>query len=314
MRSLFGIALLLLPFGLMAQEAETLIDTNRILIGDQVRISLMLETKAQDTVVWPEIGDTLITEIEVISRTGIDTAYDSQDISTKLYTQDLIITSFDSGYYAVPPFKYLVNGQLVKSNAFLLQVGSVQLDTADAIKDIKEPIPVDYGLIDWLKDYWHWVITTILLVVLTILLIRYYIKKRNEKPQLVKEKPKEPANVIAKRKLTELEEKRLWQHNKIKEYHSELTDIIREYLELRFDMHAMEQTSDEIMQSLRFKDLKEIEKRDLRKILLLADLVKFAKEKPIPEENEESIMLAYKFVESSKELNTKTKEESNSDV
>ncbi len=314
MRDYLSILLLLLTSGLFAQEAETLIETNRILIGDQVRISLMLETKAQDTVVWPEIGDTLISEVEVISRTGIDTAYDSRDISLKLYTQDLIITSFDSGYYAVPPFKYLVNGKSVKSNAFLLQVGNVQLDTADAIKDIKAPIPVDYGFIDWLKDYWHWVIAGLLVLALIILLIRYYLRKSKEKPQIAPEKPKEPAHVIAKRKLAALEEKRLWQHNKTKEYHSELTDIIREYLELRFDIHAMEQTSDEIMQSLRFKELKEKEKQDLRRVLLLADLVKFAKEKPIPEENKESMMLAYQFVDSSKEQKSANKEESNSDV
>jgi len=301
MRKLLFIWTLFFGLSSLAQEAETLIDTNRILIGGQVKVSLMLTTKAQDSVQWPLISDTLLTEIEVLSRSGIDTAYDSQDISTKLYTQDLLITSFDFGYYAVPPFEFMVNGKKVKTNAFLLYVGSVPLDTADAIRDIKDIMPVEYGFLDWLSDNWLWLGSTALIAILVILVLRYWLKKRKEKPAEIIVKPTEPAHSIALRKLKELEAQRLWQNSKTKAFHSELTEIIREYLELRFSIHALEQTSDEIMLSLRFSDISEAHKAQLKQILFLADLVKFAKEKPLPEENEDSLKKAYDFVEATKQ-------------
>lgn len=293
-----------------AQEAESLIDTNRILIGGQVQVSIMLTTKAQDTVIWPALPDSLTQGVEVLSSTSIDTSYDSQDIGTKLYSQGLIITSFDSGYYVIPPFYFLVNGKEVKSNPFLLTVGTIPLDTSNVIRDIKGPIPVDYGLIDWATDNWHWISLAALLILIISLTIPYFEKRRKQEPKPKPEKPKEPAHLIANRKLKLLEEKRLWQASKVKAYHSELSEIIREYLELRFDIHALEQTTDEIMQSLRFSELKEQQKSNLKKLLFLSDLVKFAKEKPLPEENEQSLRYAYLFVEESKlESSTKLDED-----
>lgn len=308
---LCALILFVLQAGLAnSQVAEIMLDTNRILIGDQVRVSITLICKAQASVQWPQIGDTLLTEIEVLSQSSIDTAYESSDISNKLLSQELIITSFDSGYYAIPPLHFKVNGTLVKSNPFLLYVGNVLLEGEEEIKDIKDIIPVEYGLLDWLKDYWLFLLSGLLLLLLSYFLIKTYLKRRANKEAKVIEKPKIPAHVTALSKLKALEEKRLWQNEQIKAYHSELTDIIREFLEGRFQIHAMEQTSEEILLALRFSELLEVDKKKLRQILLLADLVKFAKEKPLPAENEESLLLAYQLVEAAKEKEeTKSAEE-----
>jgi hypothetical protein len=102
--------------------------------------------------------------------------------------------------------------------------------------------------------------------------------------------------LLALQKLTELRNRKLWQQEQTKQYHTELTDIIRDYLENRYVIKAHEQTSDEIFASLRYMDITEENRNALRQVLILADLVKFAKEKPLPQDNEQSMDNAVAFV------------------
>ena len=111
-----------------------------------------------------------------------------------------------------------------------------------------------------------------------------------------------PPHVTALNKLNELRDKRLWQQNQFKEYHSELTDVLRDYLEKRYNITAHEQTTDEIMHSLRYAGLPADDKEKLRQIMVLADLVKFAREKPIPAENEASMEGAVSFVTATQKI------------
>ena len=105
-----------------------------------------------------------------------------------------------------------------------------------------------------------------------------------------------PPHIIALQKLTAIGDKKLWQQEQTKQYHTEITDVIREYLESRYAIQAMEQTSDEIFASLRHMDISDENRNTLRQVLILADLVKFAKEKPAPFENEQSMDNAVAFV------------------
>lgn len=91
--------------------------------------------------------------------------------------------------------------------------------------------------------------------------------------------------------------KKIWQQGRLKEYHTELTDVIREYISRRFTVSSVEQTSDETLRALRplLSDQKELFDQ-LRKMLTLADLVKFAKWTTTPDENEQSLRSAYSFV------------------
>ena len=113
----------------------------------------------------------------------------------------------------------------------------------------------------------------------------------------VRAKPKEAPHVIAIRELDKLKGEQLWQSGQLKAYHSRLTDIVREYIEHRFDIHTLERTSDEILDSFKNTGLSErVPFESLRQMLFQADMVKFAKGNPLPEDNMRSLEQAYNFV------------------
>jgi hypothetical protein len=109
-------------------------------------------------------------------------------------------------------------------------------------------------------------------------------------------KTRDTAHTIALGKLQELRDKKLWQQNEVKHYYSELSDVVREYLEKRYAIKTHEKTTDEIFAGLKYMNIADEDRNKLSQILLLADLVKFAKEKPLPADNEQSMDNAISFV------------------
>lgn len=283
---------------------KAILDTNYLLIGEQTHLHFIATYSNQNTqVTFPTFSDTIIKEIEVLSQSKIDS---SEQDENGLYSQSLslLITSFDSGYYVIPPYPILINNDTIETDALLLEVQSVEVDTSAAIFDIKQPLPEPFSIIDWLKDNWIW-LTAILLAALGIYFLIRYLKR--EKPIETQEKPtpKIPAHILALQQLKELQEKQLWQNGKIKAYHSEISEILRTYIEERYKVNALEETTAEIMFGLRLHQIPEEVKMKLSQTLTLADLVKFAKEQPLPQENENSLVFAMTFVEATKliELN-----------
>ena len=136
-----------------------------------------------------------------------------------------------------------------------------------------------------------------------IFLIIYLFKRFSKSKKTVSKKTEKikiiPPHIIALNNLKEVEIKELWQKNKIKEYHSEISEIIRKYIEVRFNCLALEATTDEIMITLRNQISDELT-IDLNNILQTADLAKFAKSKPSEKENIYSMILAKKFVNQTK--------------
>ena len=125
----------------------------------------------------------------------------------------------------------------------------------------------------------------------------YYRRRRQHQPVIVKPRKVIPPNVIALRALDALQEKHLWQNGKPKQFHTELTDILRNYIEGRFSVPAMEKTSDEILDELyELNESQHSSLNNLHQILSLADLVKFAKYEPLADENQLSFMNAKMFV------------------
>ena len=300
------LALLLFSFSSSAQEikATAKIDSSSIQIGQQVKLQLSIQYKVdngkQIKIQWPAITDTLRKEIEIVSQSKIDTIIpDSSNLLQFVQTKTLLITSFDSGYWAIPPFKFIVTGDTngVYTEPLLLQVNTITVDTTQAIKDIKGIYSEKYTWIDWVKDHVYWIyggLAAILLIIIIIYLIRKQLNK--PKPIVVKEELKIPAHVIAFEKLEKLKSENLWQEGKLKQYHSALSDILREYIENRFRIQALEQTTDEILYGFRNVAIDEESRGKLKQVLILSDLVKFAKEQPLPNENELSIMNSYDFV------------------
>lgn len=310
--------LALFAHGLIAQEVKVSLELNKeqILIGEQVEATLMLEFPVTDTVSFPHLGDTLTGKVEIVSKKGIDTNYTGSNMSVKQLSQQFVITSFDSGYHAIPPIHISSSSGSVKTEPLLLSVSDVEVEMTEAtqqgemeIKDIKDIRDVDFSLWEWIKTNWYWLTG---LVVFLLLLWAYfkYIHSRWKKkgrPALIPKKIT-PIHEIAFGRLAKLESQKLWQSGKVKEYHIELTDIIREYIEERFNVPALESTTEEIMEDIQEVIREDGIKTELNSFFVLADLVKFARHQPLPDENSRSMGQARSFVENTKPIPDKEPE------
>jgi hypothetical protein len=274
-----------------------------IKIGEQFKLILEAQSPAGIRFSFPQVPDT-ITKLEIIDRSKIDTAV-LQDKNLYAYKQELTVTCFDSGYYPIPPFTftYQVPGDttthVAETEALLVSVQGIAIDTTQNIRDIKQPLKVPFSLAEALP-YILIGLGVIALVLLIIYLRKKLKKKAAAKPAVVV--PKRPPHEIALEELKKLESERLWQQGLVKQYHSRLTDIIRTYIEHRFGIIAMEMTTGEIMQAVRNMHFDSTAAEKLSHTLTLADMVKFAKVQPLPGENELSMQQSYEFVTMTKEM------------
>lgn len=277
-------------------QVSAKLDSGTIKIGEQTKLHLVVHQPLNQRVNFPQLKDTLTGKIQLVGQPKLDTLIDQADRKQATVTQTYTITSFDAGSYNVPSFSFGTKGGVLTSNDVNLLVQTVKVDTTKAIYDIKQPFTVSYTFFDWLRDNWIWVLLG-LVIGLAIIGLIHYLKNRPKKQPVVQEvKVYIPAHAEALNKIKELRERKLWQQGEVKVYHSELSDIIREYLEKRYVIKTQEKTTDEIFAGLKYLDI-DNESRDLlRRILLLADLVKFAKENPLPPENEQSIENAIAFI------------------
>jgi hypothetical protein len=298
-----GLSSLMLNSTILAQgiTIDSKLDTNMILIGDHVKFSFEVTQPKDFELKFPELQDTIIDKIEILERSIIDT---TELESSLLLKQELLITSFDTGLYLLPrlPFAFIspADGQpdTIYSPRRYFGVNTFQLDTTDAIFDIKMPVPAPVSLMEaapWIGGF--------IILVLVALGIIYYLRIRAGKETIVlkRPKPKEPPHLFAYRQLDALKDKKMWQQGKVKEFHSDLTEILRTYIELRYNIMALEMTTEEtisIIESSKIID-KEIVSM-LNSILSLADFVKFAKMNPLPDENDKCLKDAYIFIDKTK--------------
>jgi hypothetical protein len=290
------------------QEIKTkaVIDSNRILIGDQVRLRLEVEFPADAKINFPNLADSLAQSVEIVQRLPLNTSIVNNSLKKQI--QEYVITSFDSGVHTIPPFLLTItkNGMIdsVKTNPLILYVYTLpKLDSLmKALKgpiDIKPPIeaPITF------KEIAPWIMGSLLVLALLFLIFYSLRRRKNNKGFFtLPQKPKEPAHVIALRELDRIKEEKIWQQGKIKLYYSEITDVLREYIENRFEIQAMEKTTDETISAFKYRrslvDEKSFE--NLRKILINADLVKFAKYEPLPDDNNMVLVDTYFFINQTK--------------
>lgn len=291
--------------GLSAQtvEVSASVDTNFLLIGEQTQIELKVQYRLDGeavTIKFPELTDTISEFIEIVHTSPLDTIYpDKEDLSSVVQSQRITITSFDSGYYEIPHFEFIINGESFETGPLFIEVQPMEVDTAETIFDIKKPIEEPFSFIDWLKKNWIWVAIVLVLLIGGFLLTRYL--NRRPEPVIVEVVPEIPPHVVTLQRLHKLREDKLWQAGKVKLHHSELSEITRDYIERRYQISALESTTDEIMQSLRFHSIQPDLLTKLNQVLVLADLVKFAKEQPLPNENDTSLLNAVDFVKGTKQ-------------
>lgn len=291
-------------------KVEAKLDTTSILLGDQTKLHLSARLASKDSVIFPKFIETLGDgKILIVEQSPIKTIFDQDDLNSKTVSQEITITSFDAGGHAIPEIVFHSSLDSFKTSSLLLNVQAITVDTTKAIYDIKQPLAVSYTWIDWLRDNWHWVILGFVILAIIVFIIYYLKNKQKNIP--IKEKPSVfvPAHILALEKLQELKSKKLWESGLTKDFYSELSDVLREYLEGRYQIHAMEHTTAEIFKDLKNKGIKERQRHQLREVLVLADLVKFAKEKPVAHENENSLEAAIQFVKSTQENQTVEKGE-----
>jgi hypothetical protein len=254
------------------------IDTTNIRIGEQFQLKISVdETK---NVIIPSIA---LKGLEIIDSTRIDTIKNS-------LIRRYILTGFDSGAFYIPQQQIFVKNQAYLTDSLLVNIASVAIDTTKVKKFPIKSIKKEPFTFDDFKIYIY-----ILLAIIAIIgfwIYWFVIRKRKteeDAPTYRTLPPYEEALL----KLNELDEKLLWQNNKIKEYYSELTEIVRGYIERELKVPALENTSDEILEMIKdFKTSDTIETSKetidkLKDLLREADLVKFAKSKPLAIEIED---------------------------
>ena len=288
---------------------DVAIDSAAILIGEQTVLHLTV-TADQDRPVQVVIpNDTLMAGVEVLNFSKPDSTMIENN--RMVIKQDLLITSFDSSLYLLPPLKVIDGVDTVYSNQVALKVSTlpVNVENPEEFFDIKQVWKPPFVLADYYP-----IIIGVLLALLLAALAWYVWKRMREQKSLIpfkKEEPKLPPHEQAIRELDEIKQQKLWQQGRSKEYYTLITETLRRYIVERFGINAMEMTSGEILELIKQTTEAQSVYDNLRQILSLADFVKFAKMNPLPDENDLSLMNAYLFVNQTKLVElTKPEEES----
>ncbi len=277
-------------------QVDAAFDTTAIKIGEQLHLNVEVLFPSDAKVAFPQFGDS-IGKIEIVDRGKLDTIK-SEDGKSTTYKQSLTITAFDPGNYILQPFNFYYqlgsskNIDSIATSTLYLQVQTIQVDTNQAIKDIKPPLDVPYTFEEFLPYIGIGVVALAILF-----FIIWYIRRKNrlKVPVPVKVPPR-PAHEIAIEALQKTEAQKLWQEGHYKQYQSEVSDIIRLYIENRFTIPAMELTSDETLKHLKRNLVVADAYQKLKYLLQLADTVKFAKAIPLGTENEMVMDYAYQFI------------------
>lgn len=299
------------------------LDSTYVIIGNPTTIHLEATISDDQEIKFPEIekkggivayDDSLQILLELGNEIpSVDTISEGNGVKT--LKKDIEIFAFDSATVSIPPFEFVCNGDTILTNSLALRViqpfDSIEVDPTKFF-DIKTVIDPEFVFMDYIL----WIVIPVLLIVLLVSAFygyNYY-KKHRKKDNVVVQKIKVPAHITAMNALVELDKKKLWQSGHDKLFQTELTDILRQYIEERFEVNALEKTTDEILEEL--YELAEQQKsslQNLKQILQLADLVKFAKYKPLADENQLSFVNAKMFIEQTK-FEEKTENENPEDI
>ena len=254
------------------------IDTTNIRIGEQFQLKISVDET--QNVIIPKIQ---LKGLEVIDSTRIDTIKNS-------LIRRYILTGFDSGAFYIPQQQIFVKNQAFLTDSLLINIATIAIDTTKLKKFPIKSIKKEPYTFDDFRIYIYLILA--ILAIIGFWIYWFVIKKRKETEDAPTYRTLPPFEEAILR-LNELDEKLLWQNNKIKEYYSELTEIVRGYIERELKVPALENTTDEVLAMIKdFKNLDSIETsketiKKLKDLLREADLVKFAKSKPLAIEIED---------------------------
>jgi len=288
-----------------SQSVTMTLDTNVITIGSPVGLHIHADRdieRGSGSFDWPAWNDTLPGGIEILQRSLLDTlAVSSEDGRDVIrVSQTLLITSWDSGFRAIPPVELVWSGDTLLSNPLLLEV----LLTAPG-EPGKIAAPADIRRVQWTwqeraRQWLPWVLGILLAGAAAIWLGRRLAQRKPEASDHIEKKPEvplEPAHVIALRELERIEKEAIWKEGRVKEHHASVSQVLRVYFEHRYAFKAMERSTDEIRNGLVHLPIRRVEQELAIEVLQITDLVKFAKWNPTTDDHHRIIDCCMRFVE-----------------
>ena len=270
-------------------------DSTAYLVGDWITLHVSI-IHPRGASLRPVLGDSAGGFLVLERRPVVPTSDTSSSAA-------FVVAKYDSGRASFPPIDFAVSlpgdtaSRTVSTNPVALTVRTVSVDTSKDIRDLKPPMSIPVSLEEILMDAGAGLLVAALLYALWRFWKRRKARTGGE-PAYVP--PPRPAHEIAFEQLALLKEKKLWQQGLIKQYYSEATEIFRRYLENRYTLQAMEETTDEILAGLRKLRFPDAMLGTAERILRRADLVKFAKYEPAMADHEEMITVIHDFVDRTK--------------
>ncbi len=276
------------------------IDSFQRLIGEQANIRLEVTANSDSKILFPAFEENCIVEgVEIVHKAEPDTQYLNNRKRMEI-TQVYTVTSFDSSLYVIPPFEVVVDGSPYYSKELALAVYTMPIDTTN-LDAFFGPKDIWRTKLMW-DDYKATLLYLLLFVLFAAAFAWVLVRYLNNKPiiRIVKIKPQEPPHTVAFKEFERIKGDGKWRDSGMtKEYYTEITDALREYINRRFDFNATEMTTSEIIENLlKVCDNESI--KELHELLVMADLVKFAKYEPAMNENDRNIVNAIEFVNSTK--------------
>jgi len=281
---------------------KAMVDSSQITMGYQTAIKLNIVDNASSPSQLIVDKEAFPKEVEIIDWADGDTT----DLGNSLVEikRALVVQSFDSGVYTIPPF-LLVNGpDTVRSNTLTLKVNPVDVSGMADINPIAPPAKFQSKWYDWLPDWItdYWLVIVLALFVIAGGICAYLLLTKRVTMAIMPQKKRLPPDQIAFNRLNALKEAQLWERGQEKEYYTRLIDILRDYLQERFGINAMEMTSSQILKALSSNPETRLPHRYMQKVVEIADYVKFAKVRPMPDDNVRSFQNAIQFVEETRPI------------
>ncbi|MCQ2068579.1 MAG: hypothetical protein MJY68_05705 [Bacteroidaceae bacterium] len=299
-RFLIIILIILVPVMASAQNVivEAQVDSMMLWIGQQTGLHVSVTCDAGQEVIFPAYQDTIVRGLEIIPPVKTDTQFVNNGHRMTI-TRNYTVTCFDSALIYIPFIPVQVDGTDYQSNQLALAFLSYDIpeENAKQIFGPKENMKTPLRLYEAKGLIFYWLLAAIAIVAAVYLLLRY----RDDKPIIrrIKIEPKIPAHVRAISEIEELRQSGGAHSEDAKAYYTQLTDILREYINDRFGFNATEMTSYEILERLEEARDKE-SLSELRDLLNTSDMVKFAKFKPMLNENDRNLVSALEFVNDTK--------------
>ncbi len=288
--------LLICSVSILAQELRILasVDSSDYLVGDYINYTIEVRSPDELQIQTPAVTDS-IKKLELIK---LNEPVKLKDESTNITRFSYIFSFYDSSEITIPAIsvKYKSKTDSVYksslTNPVAFTVHTVKVNHQEDIKDVKEPITIPF-------DWKFWIIFTLIFLILLAVALYFYRRYKLKKLQhpVVKKVVKIPIHVAALAQLANLENEKLWQNGKVKEYHSRITEIIRDYFSKRFELPALELTTSESLLQLE-------QVREARNVVQItgeflnnADMVKFAKYLPLDSINQEMMKQAREIIQ-----------------